>query len=157
MQTQRFQITPQLFVIIALLLVALALPIGMVIWAFAGSKTEATAPEAPAELREALTALAEKGLPPATVDSSGRELAFEVADVPQAAKSLSALTAGLGGTSLEGTPENGALRVMISIQPEKLPEFVRQTELITGKKFPAQQEEEFSGMIGINLTPAGKP
>lgn len=157
MQTQRFQITPQLFVIIALVLVALALPIGMVIWAFALPKPGAIEQEAPAELRDALTAIAEKGLPPATVDSSGREVFFEVSDVTKAARSLSTLAADLGGTSLEGTPENGVLRIMISIQPEKLPEFVRQAELITGKKFLSKEDEEFSGMIGINLTPAGKP
>lgn len=157
MQTQRFQITPQLFVIIALVLVALALPIGLVIWAFAGPKTEAIEREAPAELRDALTAIAEKGLPPATVDSSGRELFFEVADVPKVASSLSSLASDLGGTSLEGAPESGALRILVSIQPEKFPEFARQTELITGNKILSHENEEFSGMIGINLTPAGKP
>ncbi len=157
MQTQRFHITPQLFVVIALVLVALALPIGMVIWAFAGPKTEAVEREAPPELRDALTAIAEKGLPPVTVDSSGRELAFEVAEVSKAANSLSTLAAELGGTSLEGIPEGGSLRILVSIEPAQFPEFVRQAELITGKTFPSQPDEEFSGMIGITLTPAGKP
>ncbi|MEX1119088.1 MAG: hypothetical protein WEB60_09865 [Terrimicrobiaceae bacterium] len=157
MQTQRFQITPQLFVVIALILMALALPIGLVIWAFVGSNQPTTEQEAPAELRDALTAIADKGLPPATVDSSGREVFFEVVDVPKASNSLSALAVELGGTSLEGVPEEGALRILVSIPPEKFPEFVRQTELITGTKFLTKEGEDFSGMIGISLTPAGKP
>jgi hypothetical protein len=156
-QTQRFQITPQLFVVIALLLLALALPVGLVIWAFAGPKSGGAEREAPAELRDALTAIAEKGLPPATVDSNGRELIFEVPDVSEAAGSLTSVAEGLGGTSLEGNPEEGRMRVLVSIQAEKFPEFVRQAELITGKKIPAGGNEEFSGMIGITLVPAGKP
>jgi len=156
-QTQRFHITPQLFVVIALVLLALALPVGLVIWSFAGPKAGSQDREAPSELRDALTAIAEKGLPPATVDSNGRELTLEVADVSKAASSLTTVVEGLGGTSLEGTPEGGGLRVLVSIQTEKYPEFVRQTELITGKKIPSKENEAFSGMIGITLVPAGKP
>lgn len=157
MQTQRFQITPQLFVVIALVLLALALPVGLVIWSFAGPKSGGPEIEAPAELRDALTAIAEKGLPMASMDSNGRELTLEVPDVSKAAISLTTVVEGLGGTSLEGTPEGGNLRVLVSIQAEKFPEFVRQAELITGKKIPSKENEEFSGMIGINLVPAGKP
>lgn len=134
-------------------LTALALPIGLVVWAFAG-KSSKSAPE-PTELRNALNAIAEKGLPSTSLSTETPEIALMVADVPKASKSLSALVAELGGTSLEGDPASGISRIVVSLGPDKLPEFQRQTELLTGQKLSLPDVPP--PLLVITLTPAGKP
>jgi hypothetical protein len=140
---------------VVIVLAALALPIGLVIWGLRSKDAKAGPP--PEELREALNAIAEKGLPSTSLAEKNTEAALVVADVSSTAKSLAALVTELGGTCLEAEPASGSTRIVVSITPTNFPEFLRRAELITGQKLPLKTEDPTPALLVISLSPTAKP
>jgi hypothetical protein len=138
----------------AIAAIALALPIGMVVWTLV-PKSAKEAPEAPGELRKSLEALADSSMKPEGLDAGTLHARVLAPDVEKAAGHLRELVRGLGGTCVDAADESGRKRLLIAVPPEACGEFLRRAELLTGEEMP--QVAGNAPLFSIELVPASKP
>jgi len=109
-------------------------PDGMGLQSDATESTSAPSPLAEALLAN-LEALADKQLPSPALDGIA-ELTVAVPQPENTAEQLTTLTQELGGTILPDAisldKSDFSKRIILSIPPEKLPEFTRRAQLLTG-------------------------
>jgi len=140
-----------------LTLLALALPIGLVVWNFMPKKSppvEAQA-EAPPELRTALETIVDKGLAPATLEGGTLEVGIQAVDTAKSARLIETAVSELGGTTLTSESDAREIRLVISVPGDRRGEFARRVELITGSPLPeAAKTAGGEPLIAITLSPA---
>ena len=142
MQTHPFQFNRQVLLFVLLAGVALALPLGMVVVGLmpsarpSNSGEVAKRPEEPTrepqEFREKLEKLAQEKLSPLPLESPYLEWKIMVPEPERAIRYAEEFARELGGTALINTPN----RLVASLAPEKIEEFVRRIAVMTGAAVP---------------------
>ena len=146
--------------IILITLAALALPLGLIAWGvtvWSRSNVNVSAPEveisdepnpAVEALRQVLEGVVDKEFPPPAAEEVLSEISLRVVDTGKTAQDAGRLASELGGVALDGNTEENA-RLVFSVPAEKISEFIRRMELLTGSKFPTQKIE---GLFAITFT-----
>jgi hypothetical protein len=145
----RFHLNKQVLQMVLLSAVALALPVGLVVYALVPRKSQVAAQDGAEGLRQTLETLAKDGLPEPALAGGPVELTLMVADPSQSGIFLKSLATEMGGSAVEATEG----RLLISLPGSARDEFVRRAELYTGadlSPIPASGAE----VLVLTLTPA---
>ncbi len=139
MQTEepkQFRLNPQVLVVVAVVLLALALPIFFVILSLQtafGTKPAASSPAAEAALsaplQKALEDIADKSLNPAGLGAWGdREVLLGAQDPESELVRVESLVKAFGAVSLPAAREGGRLRLRVSLAENQSANFIKACE-----------------------------
>lgn len=152
MQTEqsqpKFKFHPGVFIIVAIVLVALALPLALVGLAFRPSEPPPLDPPAPKELRSALENIAEKSLLNTSLSPSGYEVEIEVQDPSTVAQRLERFASNQGGVAFTSADPQNGLRVMVNLPGGANARLTQELGQIRGEAQSAIPEGE---MVQVHL------
>ena len=148
----KFRINAQVIQILALIVLALALPVTCLIMGFleirknqsAGQIQSLEAPEVPG-LRQSLEAVAEARLPVSTIDIGPRPFAFLISSQAASEKlqaTLQNLVTRFSGVSLQSDAvDNNSVRLLIQIPSDSVEKFEEELKLMKPSAQPSPQIE----------------
>ncbi|MCX7868593.1 MAG: hypothetical protein N2322_01460, partial [Terrimicrobiaceae bacterium] len=121
MQTPRFRVNRHVLLLLAVVLFALALPLGLVILALAPRGGQGAPASEPSALRENLERLAGRELPAPTLEPGAAEWRIMVPEPARATRHTEAFARELGGTAVVSPPS----RVLVRLPAGSEAEFLR--------------------------------
>lgn len=141
-----------------LILLALALPVGLIIYGITQNSSSNVGntgkPAAPLELRNSLEAVAERSLPTPDLQPKGLlEARVPAANPAALQETLTALVKRLGGTALPSSEADEG-RLLISLPAGTAAEGLRQIELATGTALPTPSDPAASLLLELRVEPA---
>lgn len=149
-----FRVTRPVFLVLALLLVALALPLGLMLFGFHNFRKSYTNTPAQAEpdlsgLRNSLTSVAEARLPNVNLPETRRRYVFigNQAELLRLRSEVELVASKLGGVVLEGNSDS---RIVLQIPANGVARF--ESQALAGSAMDSSSSEELSVYVAYEIS-----